>query len=159
MKSLLPAILIALLLLAGCKKQKPDSSQSANPAPAPSVAQASTPASTPVSSPEAPASPPPDSSVLSSSPNPEPESRPHFINESANEFVASYDAFISDFKAAYEAMKQRDMTKYEAVILRAKDLASKGEKLQGDLSPDEQKQFADYLSRRADELNEMTRSK
>ena len=49
-------------------------------------------------------------------------------------------------------MKQGDMTKYQAVILRARELQTKGEKLGGDLSPDEEKQFADYLKKKADEL-------
>ena len=49
-------------------------------------------------------------------------------------------------------MKQGDLTKYQTVILRAKELQNKGEKLGGDLSPDEEKRFADYLNKKADEL-------
>jgi hypothetical protein len=53
---------------------------------------------------------------------------------------------------AYHAMKQGDMTKYHTVIERARELQTKGEKLGGELSPDEQKRFADYLNKKADEL-------
>lgn len=53
---------------------------------------------------------------------------------------------------AYHAMKKGDMTKYQTVILRAHELQSKGEKLGGELSPDEEKRFADYLNKKADEL-------
>ena len=73
-------------------------------------------------------------------------------SQSANEFLQSYDAYISDFKMAYHAMKQGDMTKYQTVIQRARELQTKGDKLGGELSPDEQKRFADYLNKKADEL-------
>ena len=49
-------------------------------------------------------------------------------------------------------MKQGDMTKYQTVIQRARELQTKGEKLGGELTPDEQKRFADYLNKKADEL-------
>jgi len=54
-------------------------------------------------------------------------------------------------------MKQGDMTKYQAVIQRAHELESKGEKLGGELSPEEQARFADYLDRKANELAQFTR--
>ncbi len=75
-----------------------------------------------------------------------------FSSQPANEYLQSYDAYISDFKMAYHAMKQGDMTKYQNVILRAHELQTKGEKLGGELSPDEEKRFADYLNKKADEL-------
>jgi len=49
-------------------------------------------------------------------------------------------------------MRQGDMTKYQVVIQRAHELESKGEKLGGELSPEEQRLFADYLNRKANEL-------
>ena len=49
-------------------------------------------------------------------------------------------------------MKQGDMSKYQIVIQRARELQTKGAKLGGELSPDEQKRFADYLNKKADEL-------
>jgi hypothetical protein len=85
------------------------------------------------------------------------DARPTFSSRSANEYVESYDAYIDDFKQAYEAMKQGDMTKYQAVIQRAHELESKGEKLGGELSPEEQARFADYLDRKANELAQFTR--
>ena len=80
------------------------------------------------------------------------EGRPTLSSQPANEYLQSYDAYISDFKMAYHAMKQGDMTKYQTVILRAHELQTKGEKLGGELSPDEEKRFADYLNKKADEL-------
>jgi hypothetical protein len=80
------------------------------------------------------------------------DERPTFSSKSANEYVQSYDAYINDFKLAYQAMRQGDMTKYQAVIQRAHELQSKGEKLGGELSPEEQARFADYLNRKANEL-------
>jgi hypothetical protein len=85
------------------------------------------------------------------------DARPTFSSQSANEYVQSYDAYITDFKQAYEAMKQGDMTKYQAVIQRAHELESKEEKLGGELSPEEQARFADYLNKKADELAQFTR--
>jgi hypothetical protein len=95
--------------------------------------------------------------VTTPSPTPSPsaassDGRPTFSSESANEYVQSYDAYINDFKMAYQAMKQGDMMKYQAVIQRAHELENKGEKLGGELSQEEQARFADYLNRKADEL-------
>jgi hypothetical protein len=122
------------------------------PGPAPSATATpqstpSPPASAPLTSPEE-TTPPPAQSPSSASG----DVRPTFSSQSANEYVQSYDAYINDFKLAYQAMKQGDMTKYQAVIQRAHELQSKGEKLGGELSPEEQARFADYLNRRANEL-------
>jgi hypothetical protein len=92
--------------------------------------------------------PPPNQSSQSASG----DVRPTFSSQSANEYVQSYDAYIDDFKLAYKAMRQGDMTKYQVVIQRAHELQSKGEKLGGELSPEEQARFADYLNRKANEL-------
>ena len=73
-------------------------------------------------------------------------------SQPANEYLKSYDAYINDFETAYQAMKQGDMSKYQIVIQRARELQTKGEKLGGELSPDEEKRFADYLNKKADEL-------
>ena len=106
----------------------------------------SPPASVPLKSPEE-TTPPPAQSPSSAS-----DERPTFSSQSANEYVQSYDAYINDFKLACEAMRQGDMTKYQAVIQRAHELETKAEKLGGELSPEEQARFADYLNRRANEL-------
>jgi hypothetical protein len=68
--------------------------------------------------------------------------------------VQSYDAYIDEFKMAYQAMKNGDMTKYQGIVERARELENKGEKLTGDLSPEEQARFAAYLNRKASELAE-----
>ena len=75
-------------------------------------------------------------------------------SQPANEYFQSYDAYISDFKMAYHAMKQGDMTKYQSVILRAQELQTKSERLGGELNPEEEKRFADYLNKKANELSE-----
>jgi hypothetical protein len=111
--------------------------------PSPITSSAATPEST--SSPSPTTSPPPASS----------DGRPTFSSQSANEYVQSYDAYINDFKLAYQAMKEGDMTKYQAVIQRAHELESKGEKLGGELSPEEEARFADYLNKKADELAQL----
>ena len=140
------------LILAGCERKPAQSKEATStPAPSPSASQETTPAVVPTASATPNVSPSPSSSSTESG-----SDRPQFANQSANDFVQSYDAFIADFKAAYEAMKNRDMSKYEAVILRAQELETKGEKLEGDLSPEEQKKFADYLNHRANELAELT---
>ena len=70
--------------------------------------------------------------------------------------MQSYDTYISDFKTAYHAMKQGDMTKYQTVIRRALELQSKSDKLAGELNPEEEQRFADYLSKKENELAEFT---
>jgi flagellin-specific chaperone FliS len=74
-------------------------------------------------------------------------------SRSANEYLESYDAYINDFKTAYRAMKQGDMTKYRSVIQRAQELQTKSEKLAGELNPEEEQQFANYLNKKANELS------
>ena len=162
-------IAVASFLVTACeqKQAEPSGGQSATPVPSatpassPTVAEtpAASPNVTPVTSPTATAtsSPPVTPAAAIPSPSSSPsaansEGRPTLSSQSANEYLQSYDAYISDFKMAYHAMKQGDMTKYQTVIQRARELQTKGEKLGGELSPDEQKRFADYLNKKADEL-------
>jgi hypothetical protein len=86
------------------------------------------------------------------------DARPTFSNQSVNEYLESYEAYVDDFKQAYEEMKHGDMTKYQTVVQRARDLQSKGEKLGGELSPEEQSRFAEYLNKKADELKRFSQS-
>jgi hypothetical protein len=165
-------VALAGLLIAGCEEKPQPGAQSApspalTPDPSPSVAAAresapppspsttaapesnsSPPAPAPLKSPEETTPPPAQSSPSAAAG----DARPIFSSQSANEYVQSYDAYVNDFKVAYQAMKQGDMTKYQAVIQRAHELESKGEKLGGELSPEEQTRFADYLNRKANEL-------
>ena len=78
--------------------------------------------------------------------------RPTLSSQSANEYLRSYDDYIADFKSAYKAMKEGDMTKYQSVIQRARELQTKSEKLGGELNPEEEQQFANYLNKKANEL-------
>jgi hypothetical protein len=161
-------IAVASFLVTACEQKpaEPSGGQPTTPAPgatplsSPTAAEtpAASPAATPVSSPTATTPPsPPATPATSPSPSSSPsaansEGRPTLSSQSANEYLQSYDAYINDFKMAYHAMKQGDMTKYQTVIQRARELQTKGEKLGGELSPEEQKRFADYLNKKADEL-------
>ena len=78
--------------------------------------------------------------------------RPTLSSQSANEYLQSYDDYISDFKSAYKAMKEGDMTKYRSVIQRAQELQTKSAKLGGELNPEEEQRFANYLNKKANEL-------
>jgi hypothetical protein len=159
---------VASLLIA-CEQKSAESSGGkplSSPTPPPSASPSSSPASTPapVTTPSAtPASVPtvsPQSTPSASAPSPEAtapsaaasDDRPTLSSQPANEYLKSYDAYINDFKMAYHAMKQGDMTKYQIVILRARELQTKGDQLGGELPPDEEKRFADYLNKKADEL-------
>ena len=75
-------------------------------------------------------------------------------SQSANDYLESYDAYIRDFKSAYKAMKQGDVSKYKSVIRSAIELQTKSEKLGGELNPEEQKRFANYLQKKENELTE-----
>jgi hypothetical protein len=163
-------IVVASFLVTACEQkpaepsgQSPSPASSATPLSSPTVAEtpATNPTATPMSSPTATPVTTSSPSATLAAPTPSPssspsaansEGRPTLSSQSANEYLQSYDAYISDFKMAYHAMKQGDMTKYETVIQRARELQTKGEKLGGELSPDEQKRFADYLNKKADEL-------
>ncbi|MBV9129448.1 MAG: hypothetical protein JO298_03555 [Verrucomicrobia bacterium] len=54
-------------------------------------------------------------------------------------------------------MKEGDMSKYQSIIERAMELQTKGDKLTGELNPEEQQRFANYLNKRADELSQFAR--
>jgi flagellin-specific chaperone FliS len=66
--------------------------------------------------------------------------------------LQSYDDYITNFKSASKAMKEGDMTKYQSVIEHAHDLQTKSEKLGGELNPEEEQRFANYLNKKANEL-------
>jgi hypothetical protein len=109
------------------------------------TASAASPATTPDAISPSPTSPP---SASNSDP------RPLLSSKSANEYLQSYDDYISDFKTAYQAMKQGDVTKYRSVIQRAQELQTKSDKLSGELNPEEEQRFADYLNKKANELSQ-----
>jgi hypothetical protein len=136
-----------------------------SPTPEPPTPPQSTPTATPeptsTATPDAASTPAASPSVTPESVKPSPTSspaaanldvRPTLSSESANEYLRSYDDYISDFKSAYKAMKEGDMTKYQSVIQRARELQTKSEKLGGELNPEEEQKFADYLNRKANEL-------
>jgi len=81
--------------------------------------------------------------------------RPVFQNQAANDHLESYDAYIRDFKEAYRQMKQGEMAKFEAVIARIAEIQSKGDRIRNELSPEEQKEFNEYLARKAQELGQL----
>jgi hypothetical protein len=85
--------------------------------------------------------------------------RPVFKNQAANDYLESYDAYITDFKEAYRQMRQGEMAKYEAVIARVAEIQSKGEQIRGELSLEEQEEFTEYLARRAQELAQSDRNR
>lgn len=165
------AAAIAGLLIGGCGEQSAPTSKpeaSATPTAAPTATPEKAPAAptaTPEQAPAAPAAPtatpaePNATPATSPSPGTSSEARPQFSSPSVNDYVQTYDAYISDFKTAYAAMKQGDMSKYQAVIQRAQELETKGNNLQGQLPPDEQQRFAEYLNKRANELAQFAQGK
>jgi hypothetical protein len=169
-KLLIVDVALTSLLMVACEQKSPEQS-GGQPASSPTPPSSATPLSSPTSTPTpatTPSAPPAGTPPPMTAPTPSPamttpspssspsaatsDGRPTLSSEPANEYLQTYDEYINDFKTAYEAMKQGDMTKYQAVIQRAKELQSKGEKLGGELSPDEEKRFADYLNKKADEL-------
>jgi hypothetical protein len=172
---------IALISLAGaaCEQQPPAPAQPAStPSPAPTATPAATasPLITPTPTPEPQPTPTPTAETTAPTPTPSPspsttpdggapsptsspqaaasEGRPTLSSQPANEYLRSYDAYITDFKSAYQAMKEGDVTKYQSVIRRALELKAKSAKLGGELNPEEEQRFADYLSKKANELSQ-----
>jgi hypothetical protein len=140
-------------------KETPESTPTPTPevTATPTPEATATPESTPTPTPEATATPgttpdavtPSPSASLSASDS---DVRPTLSSRSANEYLQSYDDYITNFKSAYKAMEEGDMTKYQSVIQHAHDLRTKSEKLGGELSPEEEQRFANYLNRKANEL-------
>ena len=155
------AAAIAGLFIAGCGEQSAPTSKpeaSATPATTPAAAPTATPETAPAAPTATPAQPG-ATPETSPSPGTSSEARPQFSNPSVNDYVQTYDAYISDFKTAYVAMKQGDMSKYQTVIQRAQELETKGNNLQGELPPEEQQRFAEYLNKRANELAQFAQGK
>jgi hypothetical protein len=125
-----------------------------NTTPAASPSSTVTPETTPATPTPSPAATP-DGVAPSPSSSPsasESDVRPTLSSRSANEYLQSYDDYITDFKSASKAMKEGDMTKYQSVIQRAHELRTKSEKLGGELNPEEEQRFANYLNKKATEL-------
>jgi len=152
-KHFVVSFVVASLFAVGCQKQPTASADSSTPASTTTPTAASTP-ETPMPTPEASASPVNSPTASSYSTTTEPDGRPKLSSQSANEYLQSYDAYIRDFKSAYTALKQGDISKYQSVIRGALDLQTKSEKLGGELNPEEEKRFADYLQKKENELAE-----
>jgi len=121
------------------------------------------PQATPTSASETPPAPAPSPSTTpdSAAPSPTsspqaggPEGRPTLSSQPANEYLRSYDAYINDFKSAYQAMKDGDVPRYQSVIRRALELKAKSAQLGGELNAEEEQRFADYLNKKANELSQ-----
>jgi hypothetical protein len=141
----------------GATTPEPQPSLAATP-----VATAS-PLITPGSAAETPPAPAPSPSTTPDSTTPSPtsspqaagsEGRPTLSSQPANEYLQSYDAYINDFKSAYQAMKDGDVARYQSVIRRALELKAKSAKLGGELNAEEEQRFADYLNKKANELSQ-----
>jgi hypothetical protein len=139
----------------------PAGSPEASATPVPTVTPETTPAASPSSTatPETTPTPSPAATPDGAAPSPssspsasESDVRPTLSSRSANEYLQSYDDYITDFKSASKAMKEGDMTKYQSVIQRAHELRTKSEKLGGELTPEEEQRFANYLNKKANEL-------
>jgi hypothetical protein len=140
---------------------EPQTTPQSTPTASPDASPTATPESTPTATPETASTPAVSPSTTPDAVLPSPTSppsaadlevRPTLSSQSANEYLRSYDDYITDFKSAYKAMKEGDMTKYQSVIQRARELQTKSEQLGGELNPQEEQQFADYLNKKANEL-------
>jgi hypothetical protein len=99
----------------------------------------------------------PDTAAPSPSSSPQAaasEDRPTLSSQPANEYLRSYEAYINDFKSAYQAMKDGDVPRYQSVIRRALELKAKSAQLGGELNAEEEQRFADYLNKKANELSQ-----
>ncbi len=152
------------LVLVACEKQpappgsaKP--SPSANEQPTPPAEETATPApvSPSVAETPAPAASPAESTVgTSPQPGPAAVARPRFTNPAANEYLDNFDAYLRDFQAAFVLMQRGDMSKFQAMTGRAKEIQERAEQIRSQLSPEEQKLFQDYIDRQTDELGKAT---
>jgi hypothetical protein len=154
-------------LISPTSTPEPQPSLAATPVPTapPLITPAPTPEpqATPTSASETPLAPAPspfttpDGAAPSPTSSPQaggPEGRPTLSSQPANEYLRSYDAYINDFKSAYQAMKDGDVPRYQSVIRRALELKAKSAQLGGELNAEEEQRFADYLNKKANELSQ-----
>jgi hypothetical protein len=164
----LTLLAFGLLAQTACEKK---SAETAIPSPSPSAAEnaktpdnaAVAPSATPTPA-ESPTAAPAVSPGASESPSASSTAtpgtaaivRPKFANPEVNEYLDKFDTYLTDFRIAYLEMRQGNMTKFQAMIERAKEIQTKGEQIQAQLTPEEQKEFEDYVSSKSEQLGTMT---
>jgi hypothetical protein len=178
---LVVAVALASFLICGCEQQPtappaqasptpeatptatpqatPTATPEATPTATPEATPTATPEASPTATPEATPTATPETTPGTTAPSPTTSpsaadfnTRPTLSSRSANEYMQSYELYISDFETAYRAMKNGDMTKYQTVIQRAQELKTKSDKLAGELNPEEEQRFANFLNKKANEL-------
>jgi hypothetical protein len=135
----------------------PTASPLITPTPPPESQATPTPASETPPAPVPSPSTTPDSAAPSPTSSPQAagsDGRPTLSSQPANEYLRSYEAYINDFKSAYQAMKDGDVPRYQSVIRRALELKAKSAQLGGELNAEEEQRFADYLNKKANELSQ-----
>ncbi len=125
------------------------SGEEATPAPTPDASSATTPAA---------AAPTPDPGGATPTPaEPASVAVPRFTSAAANDYVQAYEAYLVEFRAAYEKMmKQADLSDYAKVINKASELQLRGEQVEAGLEPEDREKLGKYLDAKAEELGRIT---
>ncbi|HEY0792976.1 MAG TPA: hypothetical protein VGD78_18065 [Chthoniobacterales bacterium] len=85
---------------------------------------------------------------------------PHFKSAAANDYIQAFEAYLKDFRLAYDdMMKKADLSRYSQIIAKAQEMQVKGEQVAQELDPDEQEAFAKYLDAKAEEISRVTSEK
>ncbi|MBV9672262.1 MAG: hypothetical protein JO076_05480 [Verrucomicrobia bacterium] len=79
---------------------------------------------------------------------------PAFSNNVVNQYIQIYDDYISEVKTTLTAIRKGNVSNYQRIILRTRELEESAVKAEELLNPAEQKNFTEYLAKRADEIQE-----
>ncbi|MBV7440924.1 hypothetical protein KRX57_05785 [Weeksellaceae bacterium TAE3-ERU29] len=79
---------------------------------------------------------------------------PDFDNEEVEEYMKLYDAYIEEYK---EAVKSKDMNKFQELSTKGQELATKGQELStSGLSESDMQKLQEYMTQSAQELQELS---
>ncbi|WP_103866228.1 hypothetical protein [Aquimarina sp. I32.4] len=79
---------------------------------------------------------------------------PTFSNKAVQEYVNSYEAYIEEYKKVAES---KDMTAFASLGEKGQELGQKAQEVMGNLSPEEGKKLGDYMTKKATQLQELSK--
>lgn len=79
---------------------------------------------------------------------------PSFDNKEVEDYIKLYNSYIEEFK---EAVKSKDMAKFQELSTKGQELAAKGQELStSGLSESDVKKLQEYMTQSAQELQELS---
>ncbi|WP_108866782.1 hypothetical protein [Aquimarina aquimarini] len=79
---------------------------------------------------------------------------PTFSDKAVQEYVNSYEAYVEEYKKVAES---KDMTAFASLGEKGQKLGQKAQEVMGNLSPEDGKKLSDYMTKKATQLQELSK--